>query len=88
MGGDRGFFAGSNVAANAVTMSVQESITLQGGDNRARVAALQCTAGSNPIMLSPMRVAIGAALPKAPGTEREACRIAVPLPGAALAGFP
>lgn len=82
-----GLLTGSNVAANAIAMPVQKSLALQAGLPITWIAGLQNTAGSNFTLISPIRIAMGAALVGEGGREGEIFRRAMPIAGAALAVF-
>lgn len=82
-----GFLTGSNVAANAIAMPVQTSLAQQAGLPLGWVAGLQNVAGSNLTLISPIRIAMGAALVGAGGREGELFRRATPIAGAAIAVF-
>ena len=74
-----GFLTGSIVAANGLTLPIQTALAESGGYDSAWLAALQNTAAGNASMLSPMRVALGAALIGAAGGEGLIYRKALPL---------
>jgi len=80
-----GFLTGSNVASNAMLMPLQSALASHSGVSPGWVAALQNTAGSNFTLLSPVRVAMGAALLRIPGAEHRIYRLAFPLGLAAMA---
>lgn len=82
-----GLLTGSNVAANAIAMPVQKSLAVQAGLPLTWVAGLQNTAGSNFTLISPIRIAMGAALVGAGGREGELFRRAMPIAAAALGVF-
>lgn len=80
-----GLLTGSNVAANAIAMPIQKHLALQAGHSLVWVAAIQNAAGSNFTLISPIRIAMGAALVGLGGREGEIFRQALPIAGAALA---
>lgn len=74
-----GFLTGSNVASNAMLMPMQSALAGHSGVAAGWIAALQNTAGSHFTMLSPVRVAMGAALLRIAGAEHQIYRAAAPL---------
>lgn len=79
MAGLGGFLTGSNVAANAISMPLQVQIAAQTGLPLTWLAALQNVAGSNLTLLSPIRIAMAAALIRVAGAEAEIYRRAQPI---------
>jgi lactate permease len=61
-GGLAGFLTGSNAASNGMLMPLQAALAAKTGVAPEWLAAIQNVAGSNLTMLSPIRVAMGAAL--------------------------
>lgn len=80
-----GFLTGSNTASNALVMPLQMALAKSGGLSPGWAAAMQNTAGSNFTLLSPVRIAMGAALLHAPNAENSIYRLALPLGVTALA---
>lgn len=74
-----GFLTGTNVASNSLLMPLQAAIASSTAVDERWLAAIQNTAGSNLTMLSPVRVAMAAALVGIVGKEREIYRLIAPL---------
>lgn len=74
-----GFLTGTNVASNSLLMPLQAAIAASAAVDERWLAAIQNTAGSNLTMLSPVRVAMAAALIGIIGREREIYRLIAPL---------
>ncbi|HLI12514.1 MAG TPA: L-lactate permease [Alphaproteobacteria bacterium] len=74
-----GFLTGSNVASNGIMMPLQTALAAQAGADPSWIAAIQNVAGADFTLLSPVRVAMAAALLGLGGAEREVYRRALPI---------
>ncbi|MFT5447463.1 MAG: lactate permease [Gammaproteobacteria bacterium] len=79
MGIIAGLLTASNTASNGMLMVLQTELAMRVGADPGWIAAVQNVAGSNAILISPIRIAMGCALVAISGRESEVYRLVWPL---------
>ena len=79
MGIFAGALTGSNTASNGMFMVLQIELATRAGADLQWIAAVQNVAGSNAILISPVRIAMGCALVAMSGRESDIYRLVWPL---------